>query len=321
MVIQTPVSVVILLTIFLLVRNADSHMSKCTDAGLAMAPHGFHAGKQEGSSVNLFYVRRINATGPSVILLHGWPQNWASWLEVMALLPVHYDVLAVNLRGVYPSDSPFEGYTKKVMAGDIQRLMNFLNISAAHIVGHDVGGMVAYAFSRMYSSRMKSFTIIDVPLPGTPQFDFISSDPRAWHFGFNAAEEFPEALTTGREAFFYPAFMREVEGKLGVLTPDQFKTTVDAYSRPSTARAGFEWYRAFSEDAQDNKEFAKEGKINTPVLALNAGLLSPGPYVLQMMSLLANDVRGQALPSGHWIPEHVPDQLVALLIDFITKNS
>lgn len=299
----------------------SSYGATCPSPDPGTVPKGYSSFKQNESLVNLYYVRRDNATGPTVLLLHGWPQNWASWNEILLRLPQSYDVIAINLRGVLPSDSPKDGYRKKVMAADVHRLLYSLNVSSAHIVGHDIGGMVSYAFARLYPSFAKTITIIDVPLPGTPQFDFIASDPRAWHFGFNAAEEFPEGLTTGREAFFYGTFMREIAGGPDALTPQEIRLSVDAYSVPSTAHAGFEWYRAFDEDAQDNMEFNKQGKLKVPVLALNAGLLSPSPYVLQMMSLLAENVQGKALPSGHWIPEEVPDLLVQLLMEFIIKHN
>lgn len=282
-------------------------------------PPGYTSHIQQSALVNLFYVRRNNATGPPILLVHGWPQNWASWNRVMRLFPPSYDVIAVNLRGVAPSDAPPTGYRKTVMARDIAALLDSLRLHSVHFVGHDIGGMVSYAFASLFPDRARSLTIIDVPLPGTPVFNQLSADPRVWHFGFNAAKEFPEALTTGREAFFYAEFMRQVDGGPDALTPQEIRVSVNAYSVPSTARAGFEWYRAFPEDAKENTDFAKQGKLKMPVLALNAGRLSPVPFVLFMMRELAEDVRGQALDTGHWIPEEAPEALVTLITDFVSE--
>eukprot|EP00190_Bangiopsis_sp_CCMP1999_P000628 CAMPEP_0198730844 /NCGR_PEP_ID=MMETSP1475-20131203/26653_1 /TAXON_ID= ORGANISM="Unidentified sp., Strain CCMP1999" /NCGR_SAMPLE_ID=MMETSP1475 /ASSEMBLY_ACC=CAM_ASM_001111 /LENGTH=249 /DNA_ID=CAMNT_0044493711 /DNA_START=332 /DNA_END=1082 /DNA_ORIENTATION=- len=224
-----------------------------------------------------------------------------------------YDVIAVDLRGVGLSDKPSTGYDKKTMAEDIAALMDELGVESAHIVGHDIGGMTGFAFASMYPKRTHSFTIMDVPIPGTPAFDNIASNPLAWHFAFHAAEEVPEALTTGREVFYYGEFIRSLWGAPNALTPGQIQVTIDAYSSPKTATAGFNWYREFSQDAEDNEEFFEQGKLQMPVLALNAGRLSPQPYVLQMMKQLAVDVRGQAVDSGHWIPEEQPALVVKLL--------
>lgn len=296
--------------------TADSSATCALDTPDSIPP-GYTSHLQEDAAVNLYYVRRDNATGPTVLLLHGWPQNWASWYRVMRLFPASYDVIAINLRGVSPSDAPLRGYTKAVMAQDIRRLLKSLHTRKVHLVGHDIGGMVSYAFAVQFPKIALSLTIIDVPVPGTPTFDQINADPRAWHFGFNGAEEFPEALTTGRESFFYAKFMREVAGSPDALTPQEIRVSVNAYSVPSTARAGFEWYRAFAEDAKDNKEFAKRGKLTLPVLALNGAKLSPVPFVLFMMKELAQNVTGQAIDTGHWIPEEAPEQLVKLITDFL----
>lgn len=318
---RSPVSfwkshVLVAVTLYLAIVDATA---TCTVDTPDSIPPGYTSYLQKDASVNLYYVRRDNATGPTVVLLHGWPQNWASWYRVMRLFPSSYDVIAVNLRGVSPSDAPPTGYTKAIMARDIRALLNSLNLRKVHLVGHDIGGMVSYAFAVQYPKRALSLTIIDVPLPGTPTFDQINADPRAWHFGFNAAEEFPEALTTGRESFFYSKFMREVSGGPDALTPQEIRVSVNAYSVPSTAHAGFEWYRAFAKDAEDNKKFAERGKLTLPVLALNAGVLSPVPFVLVMMKDLAKNVSGQSIDSGHWIPEEASEQLVKLVTAFLPK--
>jgi pimeloyl-ACP methyl ester carboxylesterase len=86
---------------------------------------------------------------------------------------------------------------------------------SANVVGRDIGGMVAYAFASQFPDAAETVTIIDVPLPGTPIFDAIAADPRAWYFSFHAAPDVPEALTTGREAFYYSHFMQAVDASAG----------------------------------------------------------------------------------------------------------
>ena len=266
----------------------------------------------------LHYVRSRETGGPPVLLLHGWPQFWAEWVGVMELMPEEYDVIAVDLRGFGLSDKPADGYDKRTQAMDIAALMDELGLESAHIVGHDIGGMIGFAFASMFSARTRSFTIIDVPLPGSPFFDNIAADPRAWHFAFNAAEDIPEALTTGREAIFYGDFIRKLSGSPNAVTSSQISVFVDEYRNPATATAGFNWYRAFDQDAEDFEKFFSQGKLEMPVLALNAARLSPQPYVLLMMRQYATDVRGRGMDSGHWIPEERPFQLVQLLKELIS---
>lgn len=113
--------------------------------------------------------------------------------------------------------------------------------------------------------------------------------------------------------------MRELQGSPDALSPAEIRVSVDAYSVPSTAQAGFGWYRAFAQDAEDNRRLMRKGKLKMPVLALNAGRLSPTPYVLLMMQELAEDVRGGAVDSGHWIPEEKADELVGRVVQLLSE--
>ncbi|WP_299867981.1 alpha/beta hydrolase [uncultured Hoeflea sp.] len=280
-------------------------------------PEGFTSARTETLEVNLHYVRD-GGPGETVILLHGWPQTWASWIEVMPLLSPDYDVIAVDIRGAGKSDTPEGGYDKKTMAGDILGLMDELGIESANIVGHDIGGMTAFAFASQFSERTDTLTIVDVPLPGTPIFEMIARNPLAWHFAFHSAPNVPETLTVGREDFYYTDFLEKMDAGAGGITEHEIQITVDAYSDPESARAGFNWYRAFPQDAEDNQIFM-ETPLTMPVLGLNAGRLAPFPYVVQMMEPLAETVEGQALDSGHWIPETRPAETADLLDDFFNR--
>jgi pimeloyl-ACP methyl ester carboxylesterase len=290
-------------------------------AGVAMAetspPAGFTSAKTDTLTVNLRYVRD-GGPGETVILLHGFPQTWSSWIKMMPLLSPDYDVIAVDLRGVGGSDKPKDGYDKKTSAADIKALMDALGIKKANIVGHDIGGMIAYAFAAQFPDAAESITIIDVPIPGTEIFNTISHDPRAWHFAFHHDPVVPEVLVTGREQFYYSNFMQRVDAGTGKIGEAEINEAVKAYSDPATMSTGFNWFRTADQDAEDNKLFFKT-KLPTPVLGLNAGKLAPFPYIVEMMKPLATTVEGQTLDSGHWIPESLPEETVKLLRNFFRK--
>src|SRR4029077_16864536 len=62
--------------------------------------------------------------GPPVVLLHGWPQTWWEWRHTMAALAPHYTVIAPDLRGLGDSSRPLGGYDKRMVAGDVWRLVS-----------------------------------------------------------------------------------------------------------------------------------------------------------------------------------------------------
>lgn len=280
-------------------------------------PKGFTAAKQQAGEVKLYYVRDGGA-GETVILLHGFPQTWSSWKKMMPLLSPDYDVIAVDLRGVGGSDKPKGGYDKKTSAQDIKALMDELGIKKANVVGHDIGGMIAYAFAAQFPDMAESIAIIDVPIPGTDIFTAISHDPRAWHFAFHKDPTVPEVLVTGKEQFYYSNFMQRVDAGMGKIGEEEIAEAVAAYTVPETMAAGFNWFRTADQDAADNKEYFKT-KLKMPVLGLNAAKLAPFPYIVEMMKPLAVTVEGQAVDSGHWIPESIPEETVKLLDDFFRK--
>jgi pimeloyl-ACP methyl ester carboxylesterase len=299
---------------------ATALMLACSTPAFAeMAPPaGFTSEMQKTGDVKLHYVRD-GGEGEAVILLHGFPQNWSEWIKIMPTLSKDHDVIAVDLRGVGKSDKPKDGYDKKTNAQDIKRLMDELGIAKANIVGHDIGGMIAYAFAAQFPEMTQTVTIIDVPLPGTEIFTAISKDPRAWHFAFHDDPVAPEQLVTGKEEFYYTYFMQRVDAGSGVIGKAEIDEAVKTYSDPATMKTGFEWFRTADQDAEDNKAYMAK-KLEMPVLGLNAGKLAPFPYIVEMMKPLAVTVEGQQLDSGHWIPETVPDQLSALLIDFFKRH-
>ncbi len=78
-------------------------------------------------------------TGPAMVLVHGWPDSWRSYEQVLAALPTGIRAVAVSLRGFGESDRPDDGYEPRQFAADIVSLMDGLGIEDAVLVGHSIG--------------------------------------------------------------------------------------------------------------------------------------------------------------------------------------
>ena len=63
-------------------------------------------------------------TGPTLVLLHGWPQSWRCWRKVIPLLAPDYTVIAPDLRGLGQSSLAEDGYAKRLVAGDVWTLVH-----------------------------------------------------------------------------------------------------------------------------------------------------------------------------------------------------
>ena len=258
--------------------------------------------------------------GPrTAVLLHGFPQTWWQWQHVIPpLVDAGYRVVAPDYRGAGASFRPVAGYDKRTMAGDVQRLLReHLGVEGPLVlVGHDIGLMVAYAYAQAYRDEVSHLVVVDAPLPGTEVFDRLRSDPRVWHFAFHGARDVAEMLVAGRERPYLQAFFN---ARTYVPISDaDLDVYVSAYSAPGAMRAGFELYRAFDQDAADNRAaLERGGKLTVPVLAVGGEISTSGALVEEMMREVADDVTGVRAPgTGHWVPEENPGAFTEALLEF-----
>jgi pimeloyl-ACP methyl ester carboxylesterase len=213
----------------------------------------------------LHYVSGGN--GLPVILIHGFPQDWSEFCPIMPRLVRRYTAIAVDLRGVGGSSATAGGYDAANMAEDIRQLASALKLNPVYVVGHDIGGMVAYAFARRYPEVTRGAMILDVPLPGIEGWDEIQGHPAFWHVHFMQVPGLAEKLVAGRQADYFGYFFG-----FGKLTPGEITEHVKAYSAPAQFQAALEMYRAFPANAEFNA--AQRGPTNVP-LFVAAGEGSP----------------------------------------------
>jgi pimeloyl-ACP methyl ester carboxylesterase len=218
---------------------------------------GFTSGNANVNGITLHYVR--GGTGPAVILLHGFPQDWYEFHKVMPLLAKNFTVVAVDLRGVGGSTPTPTGYDAANLAEDIHQLALQLHLDHVYLVGHDIGGMVAYAFVRRYPQTARGVMILDVPLPGLDPWEQIQTDPLVWHIRFHQAPGLAEQLVAGRQTIYFRYFLRPPS-----FTDADVAHYAESYAAPDHLRVAFEFYRAFPADAQFNA--AEHSPIDLPIV-------------------------------------------------------
>lgn len=266
------------------------------------------------NGIQMHYV--IGGHGDPVVLLHGWPQTWYEWRHVMPALARNYTVIAPDLRGLGESSKPITGYDGKTTAEDIHQLVTKLGFNDIFLVGHDFGVQVAYSYAAAHPNETKRLVILDVPVAGIGPGGNITG---LWWAQFHNVRDIPEMLVTGHEREYLTWFYR-YSCNPAAITEEDIDEYVSHYSSPGGMRAGFEYYRALSEDIKQNKEYSMV-KLPMPVLVLG-GECSFGDAALDSMRLLATDVRGSVIPNtGHWIPEEQPEFLAEQLFKFFAANS
>jgi pimeloyl-ACP methyl ester carboxylesterase len=272
------------------------------------------------NGIQLHYV--IGGHGDPVVLLHGWPETWYEWHLVMPALAKNHTVIAPDLRGLGDSSKPLTGYDGKTVAEDIHQLVTQLGFKTIFLVGHDIGTQVAYSFAATHPTEVKKLVVMELTIPG---FAPAGRMPLWWAI-FHQTPDVPEALVQGKELIYLSWFFHNLAFNPAAVTPD-INEYVTHYSAPGGMRAGFEYYRAFPQDAIQNMNYSKTN-LTMPVFALGAGYIPTFggnitmPTVIYGMKILAQNVQGIIVPnSGHWIPEEQPVFLVKLLNNFFSGNS
>ncbi|MER6831871.1 alpha/beta hydrolase [Streptosporangium sp. NPDC000563] len=284
-------------------------------------PAGFRERRVRVGDISINYVR--GGRGPTLVLLHGYPQTWYTWREVLPELAKHYTVIAPDLRGAGQSDAPADGYDKKTLAADLHGLLTELGLKRdIRLVGHDIGTMVAYAYAAAHRRDVTKLVLSEAPIPDKFLYTFpalTAKGPGFWNFGyFSLTNGLPERMVNGREEQWVERFVDSLEVRKNGVSDKQVREYARWLRDDAHLRASFEWFRALPQDVTDNRAYGAK-KLTMPVLAIGArGSL--GDFVPAQVRRYADRVTGVVIEdSGHWIFEEHPEQLTRTLLRFL-KN-
>jgi pimeloyl-ACP methyl ester carboxylesterase len=275
---------------------------------------GFESNFVAVNGTTLHYVR--GGTGPAVVLIHGFPEDWYEFRKVMPLLAKRFTVVAVDLRGVGGSAATPGGYDAANLAEDIHQLAAQLHLEHVYLFGHDIGGMVAYAFARRYPQEARGVMILDVAFPGLDPWKEIEGQPAFWHIRFHQTD-LPEKLVAGRQAIYFRYF----------LWAEQFSNAdvahyAKSYGDAEHLRTAFELYRAFPENGKFNAE--QRTAIDLPFV-LGSGELDAFanfvPRIAEAMrahgcaNVRTTIIRG----SVHYVAEEQPKAVAELILRYASE--
>ena len=187
-------------------------------------------------------------SGPTVILLHGWPQTWFAWHDTIAHLSSRFRLIAPDLRGTGLTERAASGYDKQTIAADIRGLILQLGLSKANIVGHDMGGKAAFVLAKLYPDFVERLVLVDCLIPGTEVTDALKGG--AWHYGFHMAPDIPEMLTKGRERAYIAAQIRNWSFRKDAVSDHAIDEFAKHYAAGDGMATGFNLYRTLRKDAE-----------------------------------------------------------------------
>jgi pimeloyl-ACP methyl ester carboxylesterase len=265
---------------------------------------------------SLHVVEAGDPDGRPYLFLHGWPQSWQTWQDVMILAAPEARAIAIDLPGVGESASSADG-SKRQLAARVRDLVSVLGLTGLTLVGHDAGGMIAYSYLRQYADTAQ-VVIMDTVIPGVEPWQEVLRNPHIWHFALHAVPALPETLVQGRQAEYFDFFYDILSADPSRITPRARAEYVSAYRSDAALTAGFDLYRAFAQDARDNAEAAKTAAVDTPLLYLR-GEREGGDIAAYAAGLRDAGVKhvttGLVPNAGHFTQEEAPADVWRLIRD------
>ena len=275
-----------------------------------------------GVSVNHRYVTidglRIHyaeaGTGPPVVLLHGWPQNWWEWRLVIPILAQHFRVICPDIRGLgWSEGAPDARYSLDQLARDIIGLLDALQLERASLVGHDWGLLAGYRACLNWPERFHRFVALAGVHPWIRDGATWRSIAAPWHI-FVLAWLGKSARVQRRIAVRSLGAWRQ-SGEFSASEREVFLNGLSWYATAS-------FYRNLV--TRELPGFARHYRLmrlRVPTLHLNG---AHDPLTLGMplrFGDYADDMRFETVPgSGHFIAEEQPRFLSDRLIQFLGGN-
>lgn len=273
---------------------------------------------------------RVGGQGRPLLLLHGHPQTSALWHKVAPALAAQFTLVLADLRGYGDSSKPEGGvdhgqYAKRVMAQDMVTLMQALGHARFDLLAHDRGARVAHRLAMDHAAAVRRLVLLDIA-PTLAMYEQTSEAfARAyWHwFLLIQPAPLPERLIEADPAAYVLEVMGRRSAGLAPFDPRALAEYQRALALPGAARGLCEDYRAAAgiDLVHDRDDRAHGRRLSMPVLALwgQDGVVQRCFEPLQEWQKVADDVRGRALPCGHYIAEEAPYELLAEVLPFLQQ--
>jgi pimeloyl-ACP methyl ester carboxylesterase len=245
--------------------------------------------------------------GETVVLLHGFPQQPSCHDEVVRRLnDAGLRTLAPTQRGYTATARPRRrrDYRSRELTDDVLALLDAAGVQRAHIVGHDLGGALAWGMAGWHPDRTASITVLSTPHPAAMIDAFRGSNQalRSWYMAFFQLPLLPEI------------FVRRILAKAlraSGLPTAHANAYASAMDEPGALTGAIHWYRGIPFSMRQ-----PVGRIRVPTTyvwgrhdvaltrfaAERTGSYLDGPYEFV------------DLDCGHWLPETEPDAVAEAVI-------
>ncbi|MFO1436242.1 MAG: alpha/beta hydrolase [Gammaproteobacteria bacterium] len=283
----------------------------------------FKAGRIETAGAHINFIH--GGSGEPLLLLHGYPQSHVMWHAVAPALVQQFHLICADLRGYGDSIAKMElpdhaAYSKRAMAQDMVEVMQSLGHDRFYVAGHDRGARVAHRLAIDHPRRVRKLCIMDI----APTYYMFAHTDQTFATGYYhwffliQPDGLPEHMIGTDPSYFLQQKLRRWSAPGAQFNSAAVDAYKKSFARPEVIHASCEDYRAAASiDLQHDKADLYR-KLPQPLLVLwgKQGFINRRYDVLNVWRERAEDVRGEALDCGHFLPEERPIEVIDQLQRF-----
>ncbi len=268
-----------------------------------------------------FHYAEAGAGDDVVLCLHGWPQHWYEWRNLMPALADRHRVIALDQRGFGWSEAPADGYEKENLADDVLAVLDELGLERVKLVGHDWGGWIGFLLCLREPERFQRYLALNILPPWT---SMRAMAPHLWRFWYQWLILSPGiGYRLHRSGKFIPKVLAGGSVRREVWDDATLHAFSDTFTEPERARAAVQMYRVFNlrevgpiargRYAKARLQVPTKLLFGTGDAALNHNLLSGYEQHADDMTLEKVD------NCGHFIADEMPDLVAARAREFFSS--
>ncbi|KAJ3160713.1 hypothetical protein HK101_000880 [Irineochytrium annulatum] len=325
----------------------------------SLAPSSFNHRFAKVNGIRLHFVDEGPKDGTLLVLVHGFPDLWFGWRhQIRHLASNGFRVIAPDVRGYGQSEMPVvkpgdhEGlkqYGWKNVCKDLVELVDFVTgkpNSSAIYIGHDWGGMVVWKMCLHYPTRIRAvasvctaympplstYLSIERIVKGMPQLNYQLwfNTPEADDQLLKGVEVFfngvmvgrdhgDDLFQNGREGFIKAVAHRDQMKPSRMLTREEIRYYVDQYSARGFHGA-LNYYRTRRVNYEDELPLVARKQVDHPALMVLAKHdLALPPSMADKMPQYVKHLTWASVEAAHWVPAEQPQQLNAILTDWLAS--
>jgi epoxide hydrolase 4 len=282
----------------------------------------------EVNGVRLHYVEQ--GKGELILFLHGFPEFWYAWKDLLSDFGRDHHAVALDMRGYNLSakPEPVEAYRVPLIVEDVRALAENLKAKKFVLVGHDWGGVIAWAFAAQHPEMLEKLVIINAPHPTVFARELANNPAQqkaSEYFNLFTSPQAEQILSANNYAGMLQAFG-------SALSEEDQKVYLAAWNQPGGLTGGLNFYRASKlsspagappGEAAKPPDIQPLAPITTPTLVIwgekDTALLTGN---LEGLDQFVKPLKIERVPDGsHWVVHEKPAFVIERIRKFLKSGA